>query len=355
MISTLKPLPGIRSRRVQTARLLTHVLHCGNDNGIPLVFVHGNFSAATYFEELMLALPDTYRCIAVDLRGYGFSEDLPINATRGARDWSDDLHALFDTLQLPQAHLIGWSAGAAAIMQFMLDYSHRVHSLTLIAPVSPFGFGGSKDVHGNACYKDFAGSGGGVVDTELVRGLREQDRTTDRALSPRNVIRQLFVNAPCQLNREDDLLTASLLQQTGDKHYPGDYVASPHWPYTSPGQWGPINAVSAKYLDLGDIVNSRNKPPILWIRGDSDLIIGDRSLSDPAVLGEMKLIADWPGSTVYPAQPMVSQMRAVLQRYQENSGSYQEVVMENVGHSPFLEKPREFLNALLGFLVTTRH
>ncbi len=347
MATALKPLPGIESRRVHTSRLLTHVLQRGNDDAIPLIFIHGNFSSATYFEALMLSTPETYRCIAVDLRGYGFTEDLTVDATRGARDWSDDLYALLNALNISQAHLIGWSAGAAAIMQFMLDHSSMVSSLALIAPVSPYGFGGSKDVQGTPCHEDFAGSGGGVVAPEIAQRLHNQDRTTDSALSPLTIIRQLFVKPPFQLSREEDMLASSLLQKVGDRRYPGDHITSPHWPYTSPGFWGPINAVSAKYLDVSGIVHLQNKPPILWIRGENDLIIADRSLSDPAVLGEMELIANWPGNTVYPAQPMVSQMRNVLKQYQKNRGTYREVAMKNVGHSPFLEKPDHTLSELL--------
>ena len=50
-------LEGITSRMVPTARLNTHVLGCGPEDGTPVVFLHGNFSAATYWEETMLALP----------------------------------------------------------------------------------------------------------------------------------------------------------------------------------------------------------------------------------------------------------------------------------------------------------
>lgn len=346
----IKTLAGIESHWVQTSQMLNHILVCGDKKGIPLIFIHGNFSSASYFEELMLTIPDTYRCIAIDLRGYGLSEDLVIDATRGARDWSDDLFALLDTLNIRQAHLIGWSAGAAAVMQFMLDHSIMLSSATLIAPVSPYGFGGTKDLEGKLCYEDYAGSGGGVVPVEFVQGIREQDRSTDNVGSPRNVIRQLFLKPPGLFKREEDLLTASLLQRVGERRYPGDSMDSPNWPYTSPGRWGPINAVSAKYLDVSGIINLQHKPPILWIRGDSDAVISDRSFSDPAVLGEMTLLPDWPGANDYPAQPMVSQMRKVLEHYKSNAGAYREVVMADVGHSPFLENPNDFRSELLAFL-----
>jgi pimeloyl-ACP methyl ester carboxylesterase len=330
--------------------MLSHILECGDKTGIPLVFIHGNFSSSCYFEELMLSIPDSYYCIAVDLRGYGFSEDLLIDATRGASDWADDLHALFETLGISSAHLIGWSAGAAAIMQFMLDHVSNVKSLTLISPVSPFGFGGSKGADGQACYEDYSGSGGGVVPEAFIDLIRQQDRTADSPVSPRNVINTTLVKPPCELTREEDFLTASLMQKVGGQRYPGDAEVSSNWPYTSPGKWGPINAISAKYLNLSGITGLPHKPPILWVRGDSDMIISDHSLSDSAVLGELGLIPEWPGKDIYPAQPMVLQMSTVLNDYKNNGGAFKEVVMADVGHSPFLEQPEEFLEDLLSFL-----
>ena len=139
-MSTVPTLPGIESKMIRTSRINTHALLSGPDTGIPVVFVHGNFSAATYWEETMLAMPEKYRCIAPDLRGYGDTEDLRIDGHRGARDWSDDLKALSDEFGDRPGHLVGWSLGAAVLMQFAVDHPGLVASLTFISPVSPYGF-----------------------------------------------------------------------------------------------------------------------------------------------------------------------------------------------------------------------
>ena len=76
---------------VQTDRLNVHVLSCGPENGTPVLFVHGNVSSATYWEETMLALPDGFRAIAVDLRGYGDTEPLPISGITGMADFAADV------------------------------------------------------------------------------------------------------------------------------------------------------------------------------------------------------------------------------------------------------------------------
>src|SRR5258708_10829672 len=106
MTSTVPTLPGITAKPITTSRLTTRVLFSGPDNGIPVLFIHGNVSSATYFEEVMLALPPGFRGIAPDLRGYGEADlSKKIDATRGFADLSDDLIALLDTLKIEKAHV----------------------------------------------------------------------------------------------------------------------------------------------------------------------------------------------------------------------------------------------------------
>ncbi|MCP4357414.1 MAG: alpha/beta hydrolase [Chloroflexi bacterium] len=341
-MSTVPILPGITSQMIQTNRINSHVLTSGPADGVPVVFIHGNFSAAAYFEETMLALSDTYRCIAPDLRGYGNTEDLTIDATRGARDWSDDLKALSDTFGDKAAHLVSWSLGGGAVMQFALDYPELVASLTLIAPVSPYGFGGSKGLDGIPCYTDFAGAGAGTVNPEFIKRIQENDRSADDPNSPRNVINTFIYKPPFRANREEAYLSASMLEKIGEDRYPGDFAASENWPNVAPGKYGPINALTPAYFNTSGLVDLDPKPPILWVRGDSDQIVSDTSFFDFGTLGQMDFVPGWPGADVFPPQPMIAQTRSVLDQYQENGGSFQEVVFADCGHSPHIEKPEEF-------------
>ena len=84
-MSTVPTLPGITSKMIDTARLKTHVLFSGPEDDTPVLFIHGNASSNTYWEELMLKLPDGFRGIAPDLRGYGDTEDKLIDAPRHGR------------------------------------------------------------------------------------------------------------------------------------------------------------------------------------------------------------------------------------------------------------------------------
>lgn len=349
-------LPHIESRLVPTARIITHVLFSGPSHGEPVVFLHGNFSSSTYWEETMVNLPPGYRGIAPDLRGYGLTEDKLVDATRGMGDWSDDLAALFAALGIARAHVVGWSLGGGVLYRFLIDHAEKVRSVTLVSPVSPFGFGGTKGEEGTACYADYAGSGGGVVNPEFVRRIIAGDRGADDPNSPRNVINTFYYKAPFHANREEEFLSAALLEKMGDDRYPGDFTPSANWPNVAPGQWGPINAGSPKYVlgDVPQLLNLPVKPPILWIRGSHDQIVADNSFFDFGTLGQLGFVPGWPGADIYPPQPMVSQTRYVLTQYAATGGAFSEHVIEDTAHSPHIEKPDSFDDLLHAFLLRNR-
>ena len=83
------------------------------------------------------------------------------------------------------------------------------------------------------------------------------------------------------------------------------------------------------------------------MRGDSDMIVADMSMFDFGALGKLGYVPGWPGDDVYPPQPMVSQTRAVLERYAAAGGSYREVLLADCAHSPHIEKPEEWVAEFL--------
>ena len=345
-MSTIPTLPGITSNFVDTPRLRQHVLMSGPANGRPVLLIHGNASSATFWEEVMTKLPPGYRGIAPDLRGYGDTEDKLIDATRGCGDWVDDLLALKQALGITRYHLAGHSLGGAVAMALIAADAAVIQSATLVAPGSPYGFGGTKDLDGTPCHPDFAGSGGGTVNPSFVDLMSKGDRGNDNPqASPRIVMNSFYFKPPFKAWREEDLLSSLLSEKTGPDKYPGDFAPSANWPNVAPGVLGPINALTPKYV--GDSVQRfiacTPKPPILWVRGSHDQIVGDMSLFDLGTLGKLGVVPGWPGDDVFPPQPMVGQTRAVLEKYAANNGQFEEVVMEDTGHSPFIEKPAEFM------------
>jgi pimeloyl-ACP methyl ester carboxylesterase len=342
---------------VPTSRLRTHVLTAGPGDAPVLVLVHGNVSSARFFAPTMSVLAERYRCLAPDLRGFGLSEAAPVDARRGARDFSDDLHALLaESALVPggrPVHLLGWSLGAGVVLQYAIDHPEAVASIVLESPLPPFGFGGTRDLAGTPCWPDFAGSGGGAASPELVRRIAEGDRGTDDPTSPRNVLTTLYGKPPFQLpaGLEDELVDAMLQMTVGDDNYPGDAVASPNWPGTAPGERGVNNAISPRFCDLSGFAAIAGGPPVLWVRGDSDQIVSDTSAVDLGYLGQIGVVPGWPGADACPPQPMVGQTRAMLERYRAAGGRYEERVLAECGHSPHLEQPDEFNAMVAEFLA----
>src|SRR6202048_2602299 len=166
-------LPGIIVERTPTSRLTVAVLSVTGRTGPAVLFVHGNVSSSLFWQPTMLALPEPYRPLAIDLRGFGGTDPEPVDATRGLRDFADDLAAAIEALGLDTVHLVGWSMGGGVVLQYLVDRpgTHRVASLTLEDPVSPFGFGGTKGVDGMLCDPWCAGSGAGGANPEFVERL----------------------------------------------------------------------------------------------------------------------------------------------------------------------------------------
>src|SRR5690606_30097809 len=249
---SIPTLPGVTSTRVPTSRLTQHVLSAGPENGIPVLFVHGNASSATFWEDVMLALPPQYRAIAPDLRGYGDTDDELIDATRGVADWVDDLSALRAALGVERYHVAGHSLGGAVLWGLVAADAANILSATFVAPGSPFGFGGTQGADGRPNYPDFAGSGGGLVNPEMVARMTAGDRSSENQSSPRSVMNAMYWKPPFRPAREEDLLSSMLSEKMGQLRYPGDSVPSDNWPGAAPGVHGPINAIAPKYV--GDTV-----------------------------------------------------------------------------------------------------
>ncbi|MCB0124330.1 MAG: alpha/beta hydrolase, partial [Caldilineaceae bacterium] len=346
-------LPGITAKTISSARIETRVLFSGNEHAAPVLFLHGNASSATFWEDLMVSLPEGYRGIAPDQRGYGDADqDKLIDATRGLGDLADDAAALLDALSIEKAHVVGHSLGGSVIWRLLMDYPARILSATVVCPGSPYGFGGTKGLDGTPCHADFAGSGGGTVNQEFVKRMAAGDRSEDDPqASPRIVMNSFYWKPPFRPAREEELLSSLLSEHTGEQQYPGDATPSENWPGTAPGVWGPINAMSPKYAKSVDaLYNIDSKPPILWVRGSDDLIVGDNSLFDLGTLGAMGAIPGWPGADVMPPQPMVGQTRAVLEQYAATGGTFEEVVIPDTGHTPYIEKPDEFNERFHAFI-----
>lgn len=347
---------GITSRTIETPRLAVNILERRDDDPATpadrtLVFLHAAPGSSLFWQEIIEDLPGDVRPIAVDLRGFGGSEHLPVDATRGVEDFTDDLRSALDALDLDSVHLVGWGLGAAVAMRYALD--HPVRSLSLLSPISPYGFGGT-DAQGRRLTDDDAGCGGGAASSSLVERLGARD-AGDGEHSPRAVFRTTFVSPDYDGDNEDTWVEAMLSTSTAEGNYPGDSVASDNWPGFAAGHLGVQNALAPRWFDVSSIADLEVKPPVLWVRGASDVIVSDGSFAEAGHLGEIGVLPGWPGVETAPAQPMVAQTRAVLDRYRDGGGEVTEVVLEGVGNAVHLERPGKVRTAILstiGYLGT---
>ncbi|MEW9671470.1 alpha/beta fold hydrolase [Ammoniphilus sp. 3BR4] len=342
----------MEAKRIKTDRLEVAYLEAGDPARPVVMLVHGNVSSSWFWEDMMESLSQDFYVLAPDLRGYGETEPLAIDATRGLRDWSEDVRSFVQSLRLDrQLHMLGWSMGGGVVMQYAIDYPNEVSSLMLMNPVSPFGFGGTKDEQGTPCYPNFAGSGGGTANPQFIELLSQRATGEEQPHSPRNVLNQFYVKPPFRLDaqKEDRFVRSMLSTKLGSGFYPGTFETCAEWPGVAPGDKGINNALSPKYLNLAAFADLEPQIPVLWIRGADDQIVSDSSLFDFGYLGKLGYVPGWPGMDEFPPQPMVSQMRVVLER----SGNFEEWVVENTGHSPHLEKRDFFLEKIRGFIKRT--
>ncbi len=346
----------LEQRLVKTPALSQNIISTGNDAQEFVLFIHGNASSSVFWEEQMEMLAPEFCGIAVDLRGYGATEGLPMDATQGCRQWAEDIIELLDELKISSCHLVGHSMGGSAIYNLLLMQAERFKSVVLVAPASPFGFGGTKDIYGTPCYSDFAGTGGGTVNQDFARLMKEGDKSEENPqASPRVVMNSFYWKPPFRPEREEKLLDGLLAQRVAEDAYPGDFETSSNWPFVAPGKFGPVNASSPKYAREGakKLMAANIKLPFLWIRGSDDQIVSDNSLFEMGTLGKLGLVPDYPGEEVYPPQPMIGQTRYFLEQLCKSGCTFEEIVMQNTGHTPFIEKADEFSQLLDEHLQST--
>lgn len=363
-------LPGVTAHDITTERLAMHWIEYGPTDGVPVVLIQGNLSTGRFYEHVLAGLARraeaggiTLRLIAPDMRGFGRTEARVIDATRGLRDWSDDIASLMAALGIDRPiHLAGWSSAGQAIAHYAIEHGRSgdgstgggtgVASLIFIDPVSPYGYGGCHR-DGTPCAPDWAGAGGGGVNPELVKLLADGDRSSDSPFSIRNVMNALYWNPSFRLSpeREDVLVDEVLLTTIGDGVYPGDAAGSEHWPGFAPGVGGILNALAGAYGRWDHLVDLADKPPVLWTHGADDLVVADGAALEMGALGASGAIPGWPGADDYPPQPMVTQIRDVLDAYAAGGGTVRIEMFDGSGHGPLFDAEEQWCDVVAEFVV----
>ncbi len=316
-----------------------------------LMLIHGNASSSSFFFPVIEQLAEHFDIAAPDLNGFGDTQASPVNAKSALSDWAEDINALAMELSFDRFALLGWSLGGGVALRYATLYPQTLTHLILLSPMSPYGFGGTRE-DGSLYDENGWGAPGGFANPAFIQKLQEKDRGED-PMAARSVLEKSLFAQGWPVEKEyQDLFVAELLKiRLGEDYYPGDYLSQASFPYVLPGTKGISNALAPQYANVADIADISPKMPILWIRGNKDNLVSDQSLSDLATLGLMNFIPGYPGIEVFPPQKMVQQTRDVLDLYRQNGGQYTEVVFENCAHASHLENPGRFISELLTFVV----
>ena len=93
-------------------------------SGPVVIMVHGNMSSSVHYEPLISRIKDRFRCIALDLRGFGDSSYN--NRFDTLEELADDVNAFTDALGIDSYYLVGWSNGGGVSLKLCAKYPDRV-------------------------------------------------------------------------------------------------------------------------------------------------------------------------------------------------------------------------------------
>lgn len=101
-----------------------------------VILIHGMFSnLAVYYFHIAPILAQRFRVVMYDMKGHGRSSRAKTGYDLQAM--ADDLQALMQALQIPVAHLAGYSFGALVALKTAMLYPHSIRRLSIIEGPDP--------------------------------------------------------------------------------------------------------------------------------------------------------------------------------------------------------------------------
>jgi non-heme chloroperoxidase len=117
-----------------------HLVEAGDPTGRPILFLHGQSQCRlSWRRQLDSDLADTYRLVAMDLRGHGRSAK-PREGYDDSRLWAADVAAAIRALRLDRPVLCGWSYGPLVILDYLRHYgADRLGGICVVGGVTKLG------------------------------------------------------------------------------------------------------------------------------------------------------------------------------------------------------------------------
>jgi len=97
-----------------------------------IIFIHGLGSYIPAWNRIIPELSKSYRCIAIDLPGYGKSSKAPHSGLMTY--YADVVNELVDTLNIKNFNIAGHSMGGQIAIVYGLSWPEKVNNLILFAP-----------------------------------------------------------------------------------------------------------------------------------------------------------------------------------------------------------------------------
>lgn len=144
----------------------------GQEESRPLVLLHGwAQSSQCWGEQVLAALADRYRVIAVDLRGHGDS-GAPETGYAESANWAGDVNAVLAAESIVDgAVLLGWSYGGLVIADYLTEYgTGAVDGIVLVGAITSIGRG------------EKGGKVGSAMRAAIPDAMSEDPRTAIKAL-----------------------------------------------------------------------------------------------------------------------------------------------------------------------------
>ncbi|HWM89204.1 MAG TPA: alpha/beta fold hydrolase [Thermoanaerobaculia bacterium] len=138
--ASVRPFDEIRStvpedRFVRIGDQLVHIEQAGQ--GEAVVLLHG-FGASTYaWRKVMPALAASFRVIAIDLNGFGYTQRPQAFESYTREGQADLVLRVMDALGIASAHLAGHSYGGGLTLWIASRHPERVRSMVLVDSSAP--------------------------------------------------------------------------------------------------------------------------------------------------------------------------------------------------------------------------
>lgn len=100
------------------------IAYLDEGQGDVVLMIHGNMSSSVHYEPLISRIKDRYRCVALDLRGFGDSSYNHRFDTMA--ELAEDVSAFMDALTIPSAYVVGWSNGGGVALKLCAMYPEKV-------------------------------------------------------------------------------------------------------------------------------------------------------------------------------------------------------------------------------------